>query len=511
MTQEERKRWWRLAATAVVGGGLAVVGWVQFIHPATAEQIPTADVSFGDRSNAEPGQWYRSSNSISKPVAQSSEEIVRVSGTLPQNTNVNGPVVPTFPVNSEAPISPPAGVYAAGPRSFDSGLVGNASQLPAIPAVPDPAAMPSAAPSPLPAIPSMSPLSVGPSSDGGNLPVLPVIPVPTPTMSNSLAPDLSPGITGVSPSTNLTPSTPPSKFPDTIQPIIPVQPDSRLPSRNEGITVKTENPQNGGWVQAFPNSPAALPVPGIVQPSNPAIPSIPVVGNNEETYGKVVDRPKAIEGTLPHSEKYTLPLPVPNSTKTSTSGDNTMFSFHQQTAALAMIGGLFLAPTNVGAKDDKTDIAELKTKVDEANKKLADMQKDLQKLTELLSGKKDAQGFVIPSDPGVVAQLKTLKDNLATIAQDLEKLKAQTSTSLKPITITPVPETKIGRGTVRIVNEYPVQISMVVNGTSYQVQPSKAVDVDVTAGEFSYQLLQSGAAVTHRPIKDKETVTLHVK
>jgi hypothetical protein len=303
-----------------------------------------------------------------------------------------------------------------------------------------------------------------------------------------------------------------------------------LPSSNEGITVKTGKPTiatrgfyespNGGWVQAFPNSPAALPVPGIGQTeiptpgSAPVLPAIPVVGNNEGTYGKVADRPKAIETTLPHSEKYTFPLPDPNRTKTSTSGDNTMFSFQQHTAALAVMGGLFLGPTapmTASAKDDISDVNKKLTDIQKDLQKLTDIQKDLQRMTETLYGKKDSQGYIIPSDPGIVEQFRALKDKLAIIEKDITDLKNKTSTSLKPTIVTPVPEIKTGRGTVRIVNEYPIQISMVVNGTSYQVQPSKAVDVEVTAGDFSYQLLQSGAAVTHSYIKDKETVTLRIK
>jgi hypothetical protein len=264
-----------------------------------------------------------------------------------------------------------------------------------------------------------------------------------------------------------------------------------------------------------------LPVPGVAQPNGsaapgglPALPTIPVMGSTEGTIGNVVDRPKAIEVSLPHSEKYTFPLPVPNNTKNLTSGDNTMFSFHQQTAALAVLGGLFLGPTTpmtASAKDDKGDLAELKTKVDDTNKKLTEIQKDLQKLTEALNGRKDAQGFPVPSDPGVVEQLKALKNNLAILEQDITNLKKQATTSLKPTTVIPVPDIKTGRGTVRIVNEYPIQISMVVNGTSYQVPPTKAVDVEVTAGDFSYQLIQSGTAVTHSFIKDKEMVTLRIK
>ncbi|HEV3386127.1 MAG TPA: hypothetical protein VG097_15005 [Gemmata sp.] len=515
MSAEERKRWWRLAATSVVGGGLAVVGWFEFLHSATAEPIPAPGVSLNEHANTEPGQWYRSPNPVSQTPAQNTGEIVRISATEPQYPATTGPVVPAIPSNTQTQIAP-----TAGPRSFDSGLVGNPSQLPSIPAIPDSGSVQPTAPIALPAIPSMNSQSIALPSGVENTPNLPAIPVPTPTMGIPAPPDSTSGIPGVPPSANLTSLTPPSKFPDTIQPIIPVQPDSSLPSRNEGITVKTENPPNGGWVQSFPNSPAALPVPGIGQTniptpgSIPVVPAIPVVGTNEGTYGKVADRPKATETTLPHSEKYSFPLPDPNRTKTVTSGDNTMFSFNQHTAALAVMGGLFLGPTapmTALAKDDKGDIAELRNKVDDANKKLTDIQKDLQKLTELLNGRKDSQGFPVPSDPGVVAQLKILKDNLAIIEQDINKLKAQASTSLKPTTVTPVPEIKTGRGTVRIVNEYPIQISMVVNGTSYQIPPSKEVVVEVAAGDFTYQLLQSGASPTLSKIRDKESVTLRIK
>jgi TolA-binding protein len=197
-----------------------------------------------------------------------------------------------------------------------------------------------------------------------------------------------------------------------------------------------------------------------------------------------------------------------------------------RSVAAAVIGGMMLAPAKPAAAasptpvfpvpstpvvpiqaDDKTEVTELKKQVEDSNRKLAAIQKQLEQLTEVLTGKKDETGTPLTSDRdrGLVAQMRDLKDRLAQIEKDLAAYKTQTA--LKPTVETP----KATKGTVRIVNEYPVQISIVVNGTSYRIAPSKTQDVDVPAGEFSYQLLESGGAVTKSTIKDKETVTLRIK
>lgn len=193
-----------------------------------------------------------------------------------------------------------------------------------------------------------------------------------------------------------------------------------------------------------------------------------------------------------------------------------MFKPHQQAAALAILGGLFLAPgtpSKALARDEKSE-AEAKKLVEfqeKTNKKLGEIQDDIKKLTELLTGKKDKDGFIMQTEPGVVAQLKQLQDKLALLEADLNKLRAQPSTSLKPVSPVAIGDVVAGKATVRIVNEYPVQISMVINGTSYPVPPSKVVDVPVASGEFTYQLIQAGVAPTVSKIKDKEIVTLRIK
>lgn len=196
-----------------------------------------------------------------------------------------------------------------------------------------------------------------------------------------------------------------------------------------------------------------------------------------------------------------------------------------ESIAAAVVGGMFFAPANAAPPvpltvplplqiQDKTDIADLKTKIEAANTKLTEIQKDLKNLTELLNGRRDKDGFPIETSPGLIAELRKLTDRLATVETELNRMKGQTS--LRPgstgsASPGAVVDPRAGKGTVRVVNEYPVQISIVVNGTSYRVAPTKSLDVDVSAGEFSYQLLESGAASTKSVIKEKETVTLRIK
>jgi hypothetical protein len=253
-----------------------------------------------------------------------------------------------------------------------------------------------------------------------------------------------------------------------------------------------------------------LPTPPPVAPITPMVPAIPAAGSPGEAPGTVVDRSKPPEN----------PFPIPNTTiplhPAMTPGDSAMTRLN--TAAAAVLGGALLATSSQAgafppvaptipvpgaiAADGQPDLKTVNDKLDE-------IQKQLKTISELLNGKKDANGFPLPSDPGIVAELKTLKDRLAAIDAELNKMKTQTS--LRPPSSPSTPDPRAGKGTVRVVNEYPVQISIVVNGTSYRVAPNKTMDIDVPAGEFSYQLLEAGSGSTKSVIKEKETVTLRIK
>ncbi len=192
------------------------------------------------------------------------------------------------------------------------------------------------------------------------------------------------------------------------------------------------------------------------------------------------------------------------------------------TAALAVIGGAMLTadqaksaaliPTPVAPRvpavpvkaDADTD--KLKKDLETANDRIKELEKKVARLAELLTGRLDIDGkTILPSDPGAVEEIKRLKNRIAELDTELKDLKK--TTALKPAI---VPEAK-PKGVVKVVNEYPVEISMVINEKSHRIAPNTKIEVEIPAGEFSYQLLQSGAASTRSVIKDKETVTLRIK
>jgi hypothetical protein len=255
-----------------------------------------------------------------------------------------------------------------------------------------------------------------------------------------------------------------------------------------------------------------LPTPPPVAPITPTVPAIPAAGSPGNAPGTVVDRPKVPEN----------PFPAPNTTiplqPAMTPGDSAMTRLNTAAAAAATLAGALLVPSSkAGAfppvaptipvpgaitADGQPDLKTVNDKLDE-------IQKQLKTISELLNGKKDASGFALPSDPGLVEEVKRLKDKLAAIDAELNKMKTQTS--FRPPAPSATPDPKAGKGTVRVVNEYPVQISIVVNGTSYRVAPNKTLDVDVPAGDFTYQLLEAGSGSTKSRINEKETVTLRIK
>jgi hypothetical protein len=508
------KRWQRYAVIGVFGGGLAYAGWVGFIHPVTAEQAPASEVTFNDRPAAE-GVWARSTPmpAPSCPSCPADGEVCR---PLIDAAAYSGPFVP--PADPSAPALLPQQItIPVGPRQYEAGLTGPGVPLPEIPAVPETPVLQQ--PMPFPLVASEPVQKISATTIYANQPSS--LPVPVPTMSSPVNLEISAGSRGGSDGAmNLAPATPPLKFPEQVQPVMPIPADSRLPSSDGWLNVKMENPPSGG-VPNIPPAPEMLPVPPVGQPRLPIpstspqpLPIIPSVGIPGGSMGLVVDRPKAIEEVLPRSEKDIFAFPVHHDSPEFIFGENNMLLTHNNAAVMAVVGGMFMAPTAPVLADDKPDVAALKSQMEETNKKLKDIQEDIRRLNELLAGKKDDTGTAIPTKGGVVEQLKDLQNRLQAIEQSLDKLKNQTSTSLRQgnpaLPPNPIVETK-PTGTVRVINQYPVPISMVINNVPHKIEPNKTLDVPVYVGEFTYQLVESGAAPTKSHIKDGETVTLRIK
>ncbi|WP_171474028.1 hypothetical protein [Frigoriglobus tundricola] len=192
------------------------------------------------------------------------------------------------------------------------------------------------------------------------------------------------------------------------------------------------------------------------------------------------------------------------------------------TAAFAVLGGALMAAEKVSAlpaiplsalvpapgslvkADEKTDAEKLR----DALKRIEDLEKKVERLSDMLYGKRDSKGILLdPTAPGSLAEVTKLKDDLDKLEKELKALKSAQQTVQKPAL---APEVK-PKGIVKVVNEYPVEIAMLINDRSHRIAPNTKVEVEVPAGRFTYQLLQSGAAATESVIKDKETVTLRIK
>lgn len=187
------------------------------------------------------------------------------------------------------------------------------------------------------------------------------------------------------------------------------------------------------------------------------------------------------------------------------------------------------APTPEKEKVTKDDLIK---QIEENNKLIAEIKeelKDLRAIRDRIFGRKDDKGFPVPSDPGLIETVKNLSNEVNHLREQVERMNTEYK-ALKPST--PSPETKItipgtmpsptqsgnastttlGKGIIRIVNDYPVEISMVINkDVSYKVGPNSVKTLEVPAGEFTYELLQSGTGPVKSTIKDKETVTLRIK
>ena len=398
---------------------------------------------------------------------------------------------------------------------------------------------------PEPAKPTLPPIPISkvPEPAKPTLPPIPITKVPEPAkpaLPITRIPE--PVQLELPPIPEIAPPAQPVKSADVVKPVPPAAPDFNLRPAPDGNSVKTNDVATPLIPIIPPSQPLTVsrpkPVDGPMPPTEKyvfpipeAAPAIPVTNSKPLPPALATSLPKPVLPELPKPVLPELPKPVPADVTAvpmilpgvptaiegplppkpifntiPTPGADPML-FKQASLAAAIGTALALAPaTPVLAADPPETV----------DKKLAETQKDIKRLIELLEGRKDADGTPSPVDVGAVKDIKKLKDDVfalknrvAELETELDKLKKST-TSLKPPA---QPDPMTGKGVVRIENEYPVEITIVVNSMSYRVPANTKLDVTVAVGDFSYQLLNSGAnlAPTKSPIKEKEIVRLRIK
>jgi hypothetical protein len=172
-------------------------------------------------------------------------------------------------------------------------------------------------------------------------------------------------------------------------------------------------------------------------------------------------------------------------------------------SALATLLGAAIVAAPTFAQPPADD---LKKSVDKAVEKLEKAAKDLQEAKDALKND-DLRGKAITID----TKLDMLDKDVQEIKKDVRELRRRTgdgpSTSLRPDFDS---ATVRGRGRVRFINEFFEEMSVVVNGRSFRLQPGEERLVPVPPGDFTYQVLQIQRFPQERRITADETKTVRI-
>jgi hypothetical protein len=179
----------------------------------------------------------------------------------------------------------------------------------------------------------------------------------------------------------------------------------------------------------------------------------------------------------------------------------------RQTVLSAVLGAaLAFAPASTAVAQDKDakktppDLTAIKTQLDQIQANLNDA----------LFGKENSTNL---AEMGLIKRLSDIESQLSKIHETLKRIEARLNDpSRRTAEFGPaMPGVTVGRGYVRIVNDYPTEMSMLVNGRSHRVPPGQAVTVDVPPGSFTYELLHAGSEQKTTTVRDGETMTLRIR
>lgn len=285
---------------------------------------------------------------------------------------------------------------------------------------------------------------------------------------------------------------------------------------------------------------SVLPVPGEVPQAAPPAKSAqsPMIGT-ADTAGKPLQTPDLrhsvnskgapLEKTelpaVPRADTLVPVAPAPREVSrepvparlTTHPGDTSMALNFRQLTQAAVLSTAFAALPALAEEPAKPQLpadAVKQADLDPLKRQIDELRKDVRDLKDTIYGKSDLGGLANDGLTQSVRRLQTMLESIDKKLQSLENkmLDSSRTAGSSPLgNNPPAPIAAATRGTVKIVNEYPVEISMLINSVPYRVAPNSTLDVTVPAGTLKYQLLTSGAAETSSPVKDGETVTLRVR
>ncbi len=280
-------------------------------------------------------------------------------------------------------------------------------------------------------------------------------------------------------------------------------------------------------------APAPRPVPGYelappARPSDsagvvqPAPPPQPVFNLKSAEPRHTVEAGTPVGPSAPPAAVELPPPPAFQPPPTPAPGDAPMPALTRQLVMSAAFGAALaaapVAPVAAQDKDKsqpdatkKDDLTDIKDQLKTLREDVKNLQTFRKEIDDLVLGKKDGTG--IGPDAGLIKRLNELEGRLNKIQESLNSISARlggpsnSTSAFGP----PAPGVVPGRAFVRIVNEYPTEMSMLVNGRSYRVLPGQTTTVEVPPGGYTYELLHTGSQPVTSTVKEGETVTLRIR
>jgi hypothetical protein len=162
----------------------------------------------------------------------------------------------------------------------------------------------------------------------------------------------------------------------------------------------------------------------------------------------------------------------------------------------ALLAAALAAPA---AGQTAEDVKKLNDKLDALTKALQDVKEGLK--TENVREKLAT----------IESKIDLLDQDVRTIKDDVRQMKRRVgdgaTTTLRPEYDS---STFRGQGRVRFINEYPEEMSVIVNDRSYRLAPGQERLFPVTPGQFTYQVLNIQRDLQTRRIAADETKTIRI-
>jgi len=219
-----------------------------------------------------------------------------------------------------------------------------------------------------------------------------------------------------------------------------------------------------------------------------------------------------------------MPSPAP---KLSAPGEDTV-KLNPTNAIKSAVAGAIMATAPAAAEEPKVPAAipatvptddvkaletELKAQILALKNEIKSLKEKQSTYDDLIAGRADGK-VNNPIDAGLMKRVENLEVSVKRIEDSLKNINDKLSSSTSaasPLSGVSNAMPGAGKSKVRLVNEYPIKVSIVVNGTSYPLEAKQLKDLEVPAGSFSYQLLAEGTEKVSSTIKEGETVTLRIR